>query len=70
MEAEMNPRDWLHGSDRLNFNPYSQAEAVQFGDICQFMHDCFWSNSDRIFDDVFELRGGAAKVSVLMIRRR
>eukprot|EP00975_Prorocentrum_lima_P006762 1456370-Prorocentrum_lima.AAC.1 len=34
------------------------------------MHDCFYSKDDRIFDDVFELCGGTAKVSVLMIKRR
>eukprot|EP00975_Prorocentrum_lima_P027046 5688804-Prorocentrum_lima.AAC.1 len=34
MEAEMNPRNWLHSSDCLNFNPYSQAKAVQYEDIC------------------------------------
>eukprot|EP00975_Prorocentrum_lima_P065718 12905043-Prorocentrum_lima.AAC.1 len=66
----MNPRYWLHGSDCINFDPHSQVKAVQYEDICQFMHNCFWSNNDRIFDDVCELRGGTATVSVLMIRRR
>eukprot|EP00975_Prorocentrum_lima_P012939 2747687-Prorocentrum_lima.AAC.1 len=31
---------------------------------------CFYSNKEGIFDDVFELCGATAKVSVMMIRRR
>eukprot|EP00975_Prorocentrum_lima_P020560 4326491-Prorocentrum_lima.AAC.1 len=38
--------------------------------MCQFMHSCFHSSKEKIFDDVFELCGGTAKVSVMMIRRR
>eukprot|EP00975_Prorocentrum_lima_P009422 2004268-Prorocentrum_lima.AAC.1 len=26
-QAEMNPRYWLHGSDCVNFNPYSQTKT-------------------------------------------
>eukprot|EP00975_Prorocentrum_lima_P000822 170038-Prorocentrum_lima.AAC.1 len=52
-------------------NPYSDVKAVQYETICRFMHSCFYStNRERIFDDVFELCGGAAKVTVMMIRRR
>eukprot|EP00975_Prorocentrum_lima_P017059 3612568-Prorocentrum_lima.AAC.1 len=54
----------------LTASTYSQTKAVQYDDICQFMHYCSWSNNDRRFDDVFELCGGTAKVSVLLIRRR
>eukprot|EP00975_Prorocentrum_lima_P020359 4285470-Prorocentrum_lima.AAC.1 len=61
MEAELNPRDSLKGSDCFNVNPYSDVMAVQYENICQFMHACFYSNKDRIFDDVFELCGGTAK---------
>eukprot|EP00975_Prorocentrum_lima_P044072 9242890-Prorocentrum_lima.AAC.1 len=53
MEAYMNPRYWSHGSDCVNFNPRSHVKAVQYEDICQFVHDCFWSNNGRILDDVF-----------------
>eukprot|EP00975_Prorocentrum_lima_P027534 5787459-Prorocentrum_lima.AAC.1 len=31
---------------------------------------CYYFNEKRIFDDVFELCGGTAKVSVILIRRR
>eukprot|EP00975_Prorocentrum_lima_P064453 12897659-Prorocentrum_lima.AAC.1 len=66
----MNPRYWLRGSDCVNFNPYSDIKAVQYDNICQFMHYCHYSNESRIFDDVFELCGGTTNVPVIMIRRR
>eukprot|EP00975_Prorocentrum_lima_P044918 9407210-Prorocentrum_lima.AAC.1 len=34
------------------------------------MHCCYYSNENIIFDDVFELCGGTAKVSVLLISGR
>eukprot|EP00975_Prorocentrum_lima_P019611 4127548-Prorocentrum_lima.AAC.1 len=34
------------------------------------MHYCYYSNENIIFDDVFELCGGTAKVSVLLVGRR
>eukprot|EP00975_Prorocentrum_lima_P068854 12922930-Prorocentrum_lima.AAC.1 len=34
------------------------------------MHYCYYSNENRILDDVFELCGGTGKVSVLLARRR
>eukprot|EP00975_Prorocentrum_lima_P046095 9639339-Prorocentrum_lima.AAC.1 len=58
----MRPRYWLYDSDCFD-NPYCQAKIVQYDDSCQFMHHCFWSNNDRIFDDVLEICGGTAKVS-------
>eukprot|EP00975_Prorocentrum_lima_P062590 12886468-Prorocentrum_lima.AAC.1 len=41
MEGEMNPRYLLHGSECVNFNPFSQAKTVQYDGICHFMHNCF-----------------------------
>eukprot|EP00975_Prorocentrum_lima_P042859 9001942-Prorocentrum_lima.AAC.1 len=61
LEADMNPRYWLRGSGCAGYNPYKDSNAVQYDAICQFMHYCYYSN-DNIFDDVFELCGGTAKV--------
>eukprot|EP00975_Prorocentrum_lima_P025376 5331836-Prorocentrum_lima.AAC.1 len=41
MEAELNPRGWLQGSDCFNVSPYSDGKAVQYENICHFMHACF-----------------------------
>eukprot|EP00975_Prorocentrum_lima_P023787 5007412-Prorocentrum_lima.AAC.1 len=34
------------------------------------MQACFHNNEERIVDDVFEMCGGSAKVSIIMIQRR
>eukprot|EP00975_Prorocentrum_lima_P012749 2699912-Prorocentrum_lima.AAC.1 len=34
------------------------------------MQACFYNNEEMIFDDVFEICGESAKVSIIMIRRR
>eukprot|EP00975_Prorocentrum_lima_P056518 11850120-Prorocentrum_lima.AAC.1 len=70
MEADLNPHEWLKGSACVDCNPYVDVKATQYENICQLMHSCFHSIHGRIFDDVFELCGGTAKVSVLMIQRR
>eukprot|EP00975_Prorocentrum_lima_P057050 11969061-Prorocentrum_lima.AAC.1 len=44
MEADLNPRDWVKGSDCVNMNPYSDVKVVQYENMCQFMHSCFYSN--------------------------
>eukprot|EP00975_Prorocentrum_lima_P046181 9658278-Prorocentrum_lima.AAC.1 len=70
MEAYLNPRGWQKGSACVDCNPYSDVKTVQYENIWQFMHSCFHSNKERIFDNVFELCGGTANISVMMIGQR
>eukprot|EP00975_Prorocentrum_lima_P060443 12677645-Prorocentrum_lima.AAC.1 len=60
MEAYLNPRDLLKGSACIDCNPYVDVKATQYEDVCQFVHSCFHSNHERIFDGAFELYGGTA----------
>eukprot|EP00975_Prorocentrum_lima_P023679 4982241-Prorocentrum_lima.AAC.1 len=34
------------------------------------MQQCFWQGTEHVFDDVFEMCGGNARVSILLIKRR
>eukprot|EP00975_Prorocentrum_lima_P044102 9248418-Prorocentrum_lima.AAC.1 len=66
VEAELNPNNWLKGSSSLNCNPYDTGKTVQYENIWLFMQACFYNNEERIFDYVFEICGGTAKVPVIM----
>eukprot|EP00975_Prorocentrum_lima_P010172 2168101-Prorocentrum_lima.AAC.1 len=47
---------------------FNDVRNTRCENMCHFMDNCFWSGFQRIFDDVFELCGGIARVSILLLR--
>ena len=74
VEADLSPQHWLFGSDTEDMSPFTSARRYE--SFVHFMTDCFISresvhkNPGLDHVDVFEMCGGTARVSTLLIRRR